>query len=83
MIKNFKPWFKNMWSNRYIQIFTVAFIIFIWQLFNIETNIEVISEGFSEGVGPSIMSVIAVLLPILACTVTATLGFYKHWQTIK
>ena len=43
---SFKRWFKIMWKNSYIQIFTVALVAVIVQLFKFGTMVDLIVDNF-------------------------------------
>ena len=82
-LKSFKDWFKIMWKNSYIQIFAVAIVAIIFQIANMSSMIELISENFSYSIIGGIMATIAVLLPISVATVVAYKGFYQFWNGLK
>ena len=72
-----------MWNNKYIQIFSIAFIIVIVQLVKLELTITSIGENFSYSVGGGIMTIIAMLIPISVVIVVAYKGFYQFWNDLK
>lgn len=81
--KSFKDWFKIMWKNSYIQIFSIALIAIIFQIINIDAMIELISENFSYSTFGGIISIIAVLIPISVATVVVYKGFYQFWKRLN
>ncbi len=80
---SFKNWFKIMLSNGYIQIFIVAHIIFIIQLFNIRKCISIITDAGEDSRMGFVFGCIGMALPLAITIIVGLKGFLQFWNDLK
>jgi len=72
-----------MFGNFYITIGVVAIIPFIYQLFNLQEVIGLVSDGFSISPVGGIAALVLMLIPIGMLTIVSIKGFYQKWDDLK
>lgn len=77
--KTFRNWFKIMWQNRYIQLFTIALILAILELCNLNLGISLIYSLYGDLFG-QIMTILGFSIPWLMMIIIGYFGFYKFWK---
>ena len=80
---SFKFWFALMWQNSYIQIFMVAFPLFIVELLSLEWVAYQVEDAFDNGIGVGIMVSAGCFIVPGIVTAVSYLGFYKFYKEIK
>ena len=81
---SFKFWFALQWQNKYIQLFTVGFILLILELINFGWVVDVVNENFEVGGNfGGIATILGLSIPLLVTEVIAYLGFFKFWKDLK
>jgi hypothetical protein len=78
-----KNWFKIMWGNHYIQLFTLFFTLFILQLINLKWCVEVWNDCNDDGVIGTIAASIGMAIPIAGTLIILFKGFIQFWNDLK
>jgi len=80
---SFKNWFKIMWENKFIQLFSIFSIMLIMELFNLEFAVESISNAYNDYVFAGILVGFGFAIPPLGIIIIGYKGFYQFWNDLK
>ncbi len=83
-MENIKKWFNLMWSNWYLPIFIIAFVISMVELSNLNDIFKTVKDNAdADGNFSGFLTVVAYALCPAVCCVVSYLGFYKFWKEQK